>query len=128
MKDALIAAAFELGQLHTDKWEEAAKEPDADGMKHFFKVAAVREMKTFLIIVARIMPPHVNTSSTMPKYLTREQMVERLREAGLPENLIDEMRAIDARTLDPEDLGYDPYDDAEADEEPMVDVTPKTTE
>jgi hypothetical protein len=92
------------------------------------KNLAVKELKTCAIILARIMPLHIQTSSTMPKYLTRDQMVERLREAGLPENLIDEMPVIDARTLDPEDLGYDPYDDAEADEEPMVDVTPKITE
>jgi hypothetical protein len=42
MKDALIAAAVELGQLHTSKWEAEAAKPDVDGMKHFFKVAAVR--------------------------------------------------------------------------------------
>jgi hypothetical protein len=72
------------------------------------------------------MPLHVTTSSTPPKYLTREQMVERLRGAGLPESTIDEMKAIDARTLDPEDLGYDPYDDP--DEETTVDVTPPNKE
>jgi hypothetical protein len=27
MKDALVAAAVELGQLHTDKWEAEAKRP-----------------------------------------------------------------------------------------------------
>ena len=53
-------------------------------------------------------------------------MVESLREAGLPESLIDQMRPIDARTLDPDDLGYDPYDDPEEDE--MVDVTPDKQE
>jgi hypothetical protein len=128
MKDALVAAAFELGQLHTDNWEEAIKEPDPDGMKHYFKVAAIREMKTFLIIVARIMPLHTETSGDTPKYVTRDQMIERLREAGMPESMIDEMKPLDARLLDPEDLGYDPYDDAEADEEPKADVTPKATE
>jgi hypothetical protein len=126
MKDALIAAVVELGQLHTDQWEEAAKQPDPDGMKHFFKNLAVKELKTCAIILARIMPLHIQTSSTMPKYLTRDQMVESLREAGLPESLIDQMRPIDARTLDPDDLGYDPYDDPEEDE--MVDVTPDKQE
>ena len=122
LKDALIAAAVELGQLPLSKWEEELEKPCSDGMKHFFKVAAVREMKTFLTVVARIMPLHIQTSGTTPMYLTRDQMIERLREAGLPESVMAEMKPIDARTLDPEDLGFDPYDDPEEDE--MVDVTP----
>jgi hypothetical protein len=122
MKDAAIAAAFELGQLGFDKWEEEAKKADPDGMKQFFKVLAVKELKTFAITLARIMPLHIQTSSNTPKYVTRDQMIERLREAGLPESTIDEMKPLDARLLDPEDLGYDPYDDP--DDETMVDVTP----
>ena len=128
MKDALIAAAVELGQLPLSQWEAELEKPCSDGMKHFFKVAAVREMKTFLTVVARIMPLHNETSGNTPKYVTRDQMIERLREAGMPESTIDEMKPLDARLLDPEDLGYDPYDHAEADEEPKVDVTPKATE
>jgi hypothetical protein len=124
LKDALIAAAVELGQLPLSQWEAELEKPDSDGMKHFFKVAAVKEMKTFLTVVARIMPLHIQTSGTTPTYLTRDQMIERLREAGLPESVMSGMKPIDARTLDPEDLGYDPYDDP--DEETMVDVTPKS--
>jgi hypothetical protein len=123
MKDALIAAAFELGQLGFDKWEQEAKKADPDGMKQFFKVLAVKELKTFAIILGRIMPLHVTTSSTLPKYVTEEQILERLREAGLPENIVEMMHPIDARTLDPDEIG-DPYDDPEVDAESMVDVTP----
>jgi hypothetical protein len=64
LKDALIAAAVELGQLPLSQWEAELEKPDSDGMKHFFKVAAVREMKTFLTVVARIMPLHIQTSGT----------------------------------------------------------------
>jgi hypothetical protein len=96
-------------------------------MKHYFKWAAVFEPKTFLTIVARIMPLHIQTSGSTPQYLTREQMVERLREAGMPEGAMDAIKPIDGRTLDLEDLDYDPYDDPE--DETMVDVTPpKETE
>jgi hypothetical protein len=126
MKDALIAAAVELGQLPLSQWEAELEKPCSDGMKHFFKVAAVREMKTFLTVVARIMPLHIQTSGTTPQYLTRDQMIERLREAGLPESSMSGIQPIDGRTLDPEDLDFDPYDDPEEDE--MVDVTPSKEE
>jgi hypothetical protein len=127
MKDALVAAAVELGQLHTDQWAEHIKLPDPDGLKHYFKVAAVEEMKTFLILIGRIMPLHVQTSGSMPKYLSREQMIERLKEVGMPENAIDDMRPIDARLLDPEDLGFNPYDEDDPDDAAMQDITPKET-
>jgi hypothetical protein len=126
MKDAAIAAAVELGQLDLDRWEGEIKKADPDGMKHYFKVLAVKEMKTFAIILGRIMPLRVATSANLPKYVNKEQMQARLREAGLPDNLVEFMRPVDARSLDPEDLGYDPYDDPEEDE--MVDVTPPNKE
>jgi hypothetical protein len=97
MKDALIAAAVELGQLPLSQWEAELEKPCSDGMKHFFKVAAVREMKTFLTVVARIMPLHNETSGNTPKYVTRDQIIERLREAGMPESMIDEMKPLDGR-------------------------------
>jgi hypothetical protein len=84
-------------------------------------VLAVKELKTFAITLARIMPLHVTTSSTLPKYVTEEQILARLREAGLPENIVEMMHPIDSRTLAPDEIG-DPYN--EVDEESMVDVTP----
>jgi hypothetical protein len=83
-------------------------------MKRFFKVMAVEEPRTFGIILARIMPLHINTNNVAQKYLTEEQMRARLREAGLPEGLIDFMRPVDARKLDPNEISRpNPYPDPE---------------
>jgi hypothetical protein len=61
MKDAIVAAAEELGHIDFDKWREHLKGDPENGMKQFFKVLAVDEMRTFGIILARIMPLHVRT-------------------------------------------------------------------
>jgi hypothetical protein len=47
-------------------------------MKGFFKALAVKEMRTFGIILARMIPMHVTTNN-LPTYLTEEQMRAELR-------------------------------------------------
>jgi hypothetical protein len=72
-------------------------------MKQFFKVLAVQELRTFAIILARIMPLHVQTS-TLPAYLTEEQARAELRSYGLPENIIELMHCVDESEVDKEDV------------------------
>jgi hypothetical protein len=132
MKNAAVAAAEELGRLNTDEWAEHIKLPDPDGMKHYFKVMAVKEMRTFAMFLARIMPLNVATNETQ-QMLTHQQMLERLKEAGLPIELIHHMRFVDADTLEgaEDESGYfeeNPYDfpdDGTTDDEQLRDVTPK---
>jgi hypothetical protein len=57
------------------------------GMKHFFMVMAIENMRTFGAIIARIMPLHVQPSST-PAYMTEEQAIAELKMYGLPPGLI----------------------------------------
>jgi hypothetical protein len=74
------------------------------------------------------MPLHVTTGGNkLPKYLTEEQMRSELRAAGLPEDLIKFMHPVDVMSVDPDEVGDDPYPDPEADDEndQMLDVTPK---
>jgi len=131
MKNAAVAAAEELGNLHVDDWAEHIKLPDPDGMKHYFKVMAVREMRTFAIFLARIMPLNVATN-TAREMLTHQQMLERLKEAGLPIELIHHMRFVDAATVeDSEYFDENPYDfpdDVATDDEGLRHVTPKAPE
>jgi len=47
-------------------------------LKGFFKALAVKEMRTFGIILARMIPMHVTTNN-LPTYLTEEQMRAELR-------------------------------------------------
>jgi hypothetical protein len=47
MKDAIVAAAEELGHIDFDKWREHLKGDPKNGMKQFFKALAVNEMRTF---------------------------------------------------------------------------------
>jgi hypothetical protein len=57
LQGAAIAAAEELGGIDYDKWAEAARKGDPDnGLKGFFKVITVEEARTFLLILARMLP------------------------------------------------------------------------
>jgi hypothetical protein len=53
MKDAAVAAAEELGHYDRDKWTEVAAKGDPNGMKYFFMVMAIENMRTFGAILAR---------------------------------------------------------------------------
>jgi hypothetical protein len=55
------ANPFEGNLGRRDKWPEHLKGQPGQGMKQF-KVLAVQELRTFAIILARIMPLHVQTS------------------------------------------------------------------
>jgi hypothetical protein len=101
MKNAAVAAAEELGRLHTDEWAEHVKLPDPDGMKHYFKVLAVHEKRVFAMFLARIMPLSVETNTTQ-QLITHQEMLERLKASGLPLELINHIRFVDADDLDPE--------------------------
>jgi hypothetical protein len=125
MKDAAVAAAVELGEMPRDQWEEAAKQAHrGEGMKGFFMNMIIEQPKSFMVVIARIMPLHVGSVvGDTSKWATREQSQARLREAGLPENLVDFMKPVDVHSLDPGDLAYDPYD--YPDETDDEDVTPE---
>jgi hypothetical protein len=70
----------------------------------------------------------VKVDKAKPVYLTEDQVIAELKEAGLPIELIEHMRVTDAVTLGPEhDLDWDPYPDPDdgVDDEGLTDVTPK---
>jgi hypothetical protein len=125
MQDAVIAAAEELGAVDFDKWDEQLKGDPGNGLKQYYKAMAVKEMRTFGIILARMMPKFVHRTTVkkdVPVILTEEQVLAELKEAGLPLEIIKHMRKVDVRTIETSSLDYDPYDDPE--DEDMVDVTP----
>jgi hypothetical protein len=94
MKDAAVEAAHELGRVPVKLWGKQLN-GDLNGLKGYFKFLAVKHPKSFAVILSRIMPVHVATSSgKLPKYLTEEQMRSELRAAGLPEDLIKFMALI----------------------------------
>src|SRR5271155_3436237 len=65
MQDAVLAAAEELGRVPPSRWEQELEvEGVEDGMKQFYKVLAVRELKTFGTILARMMPKFVHRTTT----------------------------------------------------------------
>src|SRR5271170_7872230 len=130
MQDAVLAAAEELGAIDFDKWPEQLKGDPENSMKQFYKVLAIKELKTFGIILARMMPKFVHRTTTqkdVPVLLTEEQVLAELKEAGIPLDVIKHMHAVDVTKGDTFQLDGDPYDDPEDDEDQdqMVDVTPK---
>jgi hypothetical protein len=77
-----------------------------------------------MAVVARIIPTHV-IHTPAQRYMTMQQARDELKAVGIPEGVLDLLRPVDLRKVDPEQIvGGNPYDDPEADEEDMVDVTP----
>jgi hypothetical protein len=134
MREAVLGAAEELGQIPFKDWKKEVDRTAAqgEGIKKFYKVLAVKELRTFGVILARMMPTKMTHSGTVttttvakgPTYSTYEDVVEALRVAGLPVDLIEKLHRTDASTLTIEEYGTNPYDDPEADEADMIDVTP----
>jgi hypothetical protein len=127
MKDAAVAAADELGQLPRRQWKAYARRAHkGEGMKGFFMNMIIEEPKSFMTLMARIMPLHVTTNLGR-KWLTEEEAKARLKERGLPESTLNFVRSISEDDLQEEELDGDPYDDpeAETDDEGLIDVTPK---
>jgi hypothetical protein len=55
MREAALAAVEELGRLDLDKWPEEAKRGDPDNpTKQIFKMLAVEDTRSFLMVVARM--------------------------------------------------------------------------
>jgi hypothetical protein len=56
-----LAAVETLGATDLDKWDEVVKkaEDEPDPVRRFFMIAAVRDLRTFMAVVARIIPTHV---------------------------------------------------------------------
>jgi hypothetical protein len=114
MKDAVVAAAEELGQIDRDKWAEEIRKGDPEnGMKRYFKILAVEEMRTFGGILARIMPLHISTTGNRPMYLTEEQLIAEFKEAGIPLEVIQCMRSVGASTVDLSEIGPNPYEQSD---------------
>jgi hypothetical protein len=121
MKDAAVAAAEELRQVPVSTWDKTQLEGDKNnGMKAYFKFLGVCHPKSFAVILARIMPLHVPTTS-MPAYLTEEQALAELKLYGLPSGIIKLLHCVDESEIDKEDNGN--YDEPESDEEQMANPT-----
>jgi len=79
-----------------------------DGCDGYLLWCAVNEPRTYMALLARILPYYVNTAPTIGKgTLSYEEAVVQLRERGLPPELIDHLR-LAPEILDP-DEDPDPY-------------------
>jgi hypothetical protein len=103
MREALAAAAEELGRTDLDQWDEAVKRAadHLDPHKRFFMVAATRDLRTFMAVVARMIPTRV-THAPPQRYTTVEQARAELREAGIPDSMIDYTPTVDIEDVDPD--------------------------
>jgi hypothetical protein len=114
MKEALISAVETLGSTDLDKWSEIVKkaQDDPDPYRRFFTIAAVKDLKTFMAVVARIIPTHVIQPKER-RYITEEQARAELKAAGVPESVLGFLPSYDGRQYDPEEIvgGRNPYED-----------------
>jgi hypothetical protein len=63
-----------------------------DGCDGYLLWCAVNEPKTYIALLARILPYYVSTELPEKAILTREETLAQLRERGLPLELIDHLR------------------------------------
>jgi hypothetical protein len=61
MKEAVIGAVELLGSTPLKDWEKIIQdaEYDPDPYRRFFTIAAVRDLKIFMTVVARLIPSHI---------------------------------------------------------------------
>jgi hypothetical protein len=71
--------------------------------------------------MGRALPLHIVLSQRQ-NYYTDEEAKAQLRSVGLPDGVLDFLRPVDLKKID---RRPSPYADPEADEDGMVDVTPK---
>jgi hypothetical protein len=123
MKDALIAAAEELGAIPKKEWKKLAAQGDPEyPLRGYFKTMAVDNPRSFATLMGRALPLHIVLSQRQ-NYYTDEEAKAQLRSVGLPDGVLDFLRPVDLKKID---RRPSPYADPEADEDgDMVDVTPK---
>jgi Family of unknown function (DUF5939) len=129
MKEAVLGAVELLGSTDLDQWGEVIKlaETDPDPYRRYFTVVAVQDQKSFMTVIGRMIPSHVIHSKAQ-RYMTVEAAKQELREAGIPEDVVDDMPYLDIDDVDPDEIEGNrksPYDDPEED---MLDVTPPKAE
>jgi hypothetical protein len=113
MKDALIAAAEELGAIPKKEWKLAAKGDPEYPLRGYFKTMAVDNPRSFASLMGRALPLHIVLSQRQ-NYYTDEEAKAALRSVGLPDSVLDFLRPVDLKVIDHEPS---PYEDPEAGEE-----------
>jgi len=86
-----------------------------DGADGYLLWCAVNEPKTYMALLARIMPYYIVNELPDKAIISRDEALAQLRDRGLPEELINHLR----RAPDVLDVGEDP------DPYRMKDVTPE---
>jgi hypothetical protein len=102
---------------------------DPDPYRRFFTIAAVKDMKTFMAVVGKMVPHHI-VHAKAKQYMTVAQAKAELRAVGIPESFLEHVPKLSIYDVDPDEVVgvKSPYDDPELDEEGMRDVTPPKEE
>jgi hypothetical protein len=103
IKELLVRAATEVGD------SIVPGEDGKGGALGFWKVSAVLERKTFMILLGRAVPLQVKATVEHKAVLSREEAIAELNQRGLPVGIIDLLDPVEY-VLD----GPDPYDDDDA--------------
>jgi hypothetical protein len=95
MKDALIAAAEELGAIPRKQWKKLADQGDPEyPLRGYFKTMAVENAKSFASLLGRALPMHVVISQRQ-NYYTDEEAKAALHSVGLPDAVLEFLRPVD---------------------------------
>jgi hypothetical protein len=102
----IVAAAADIGFLKRDEKGEPIV-TGTGGLSGYLRYAAVYETKTYLGLLARCLPYFIVDGSLDRPVMTREEAIAKLRERGLPVELLEVLRKAPVRLDDDEDP--DPY-------------------
>jgi hypothetical protein len=111
LSQLIMDAAVQTGFIRKNKDTGLPEGTGEEGCLGYLKWAAVFEPRTYLALMARILPYYVNTD--IPEnFLTREETLAELKARGLPIELIQHLRRAPARLDDDEEedpwgTGYD---------------------
>jgi hypothetical protein len=131
MKEPVVGAVELLGSTDLNKWEKITQwaEDDPDPYRRFFTIAAVKDLKTFMAVVGKMVPHHI-VHSKPKQYMTVAQAKAELRAVGIPESFLEPVPTLSIYDVDSDEVvgRKSPYDDPELDDEEMRDVTPPKDE
>ena len=106
MKEAVIGAVELLGSTDLDQVGTRSSSWPSTTLTRIagsFTIAAVRDPKSFMAVVARMIPTHV-IHSKKQRYMTVEAAKAELREAGIPESFIEFVPTYNVDDVDPDEI------------------------
>jgi len=108
LKALLVRAATEVGD------STVPGEDGKGGLLGYLKVSAVKQRRTFMIVLGRALPIQVNATVAHKTILSREEAIAELKQRGLADKIIEMLKPVEYVLDEPDPYGDDDAIDTEA--------------